>query len=128
MLLMSVILAGAISGSFGPAPGHEPFDGNMLYESCTATSRDKYYKEHAAACKAFVMGVTDTIAVLQSGEDGGPTICVPANATQEQLTDVVRNYMTNHAESRHLPAAGLSVVAIGQAFPCANSSSDDSGS
>lgn len=45
--------------------------------------------------------------------------CVPPDATNEQLRDVVLRYLGNHPEDRHFPARGLIWNALVEAFPCA---------
>lgn len=45
-------------------------------------------------------------------------ICVPANASFGQMTAVVRKYMDNTPEKLHLPASGIVLLALREAFPC----------
>lgn len=46
------------------------------------------------------------------------THCTPANVTNGQTQDVVKNYLTRHPELRHKPAALLVSQAFVEAFPC----------
>jgi len=44
--------------------------------------------------------------------------CIPTDASNQQLHDVIMRYLGDHPEQRHLPARGLVWNAMIEAFPC----------
>jgi hypothetical protein len=45
-------------------------------------------------------------------------VCGPDQASENQVRDVVVNYLRDHPEVRHYSAASIAREALGEAFPC----------
>jgi hypothetical protein len=83
--------------------------GNMLYTACENQSR--------AQCVGYVQAVSD--ALFYGNAVNGYRACQPhAGYTSEQAVDVVRRWLKDHPEERHLGAVGLTAAALSEAFPC----------
>lgn len=82
-------------------------DGNKLYDMC---SRNR------PAVAFYLAGVSDTIASSPPGQK--QEFCTPRQATGEQVTDVICNYLRDYPDQRHYTAASTAVVAFRIAFPC----------
>jgi Rap1a immunity proteins len=83
--------------------------GNMLYTACENQSR--------AQCVGYVGAVSD--ALSNGNAVNGYRACQPhAGYTSEQAVDVVRRWLKDHPEERHLGAVGLTAAALSEAFPC----------
>jgi hypothetical protein len=83
--------------------------GNALYEVCM--SQNLY-------CAGYIVGVADMVLTADS-RGYGSRVCVPADSTQVQMVDVVKQFLIRHPEQRHYAAAGTVQVALAEAFPCA---------
>jgi hypothetical protein len=93
-------------------------NGNNLYTDCTAAntrvSTDQWLV--AGVCIGYVTAIMDA---LSSGNSvNGFKACVPTNADMNQMVDIVKNFIRDHPEKRHLVATGLVAEAFAQAFPC----------
>jgi Rap1a immunity proteins len=62
-------------------------------------------------CMGYIAGVSDIMST-----DGD--ICLPNNATIQQIVDIVAKYLSDHPERRHYSASSESGIALMQAFPC----------
>jgi hypothetical protein len=82
--------------------------GNQLYGDLT--SNETLNRLHAIG---YVQGVVDAYQ--------GLIVCPPAGSggvTAGQVSDMVKNYLTNVPGERHLPAAVIIGSSLGAAFPC----------
>ena len=97
--LSSLVMGGHATASFRT--------GNQLLDECqTDPSSPKL-----AACLGYIMGFVDAL-------EGGHSFCADVGVTAEQFKDVVKFYLRDHPETRHLPAADLVIVALQEKFPC----------
>jgi hypothetical protein len=62
-------------------------------------------------CMGYIAGVSD---IMSTNGD----ICLPKNATVQQIVDIVAKYLSDHPERRHFSASSESGIALMQAFPC----------
>ena len=62
-------------------------------------------------CTCYIVGVSD---IMSTNGD----ICLPSNATVQQIVDIVAKYLSAHPERRHYSASSESGIALMQAFPC----------
>jgi hypothetical protein len=95
-----------------------PISGNQLYNYCTAAYAKSPSEQWLASgtCFGYVTAVMDA---LSSGNPlNGFKACVPVNADMNQVVDVVKNFIHDHPEKRHLVAVGLVAEAFAAAFPC----------
>lgn len=95
----------AFSQNAGPTTSFK--NGIQLYQSCTATSEP----EKTSFCIGYVMGVSDSLQSLH-------LTCAPQEATGRQVTDLVVNYLRDHADARQYVAAQEVTLALVKAFPC----------
>jgi len=86
--------------------------GNDLFRFCSAGVATSQ-----SLCNGYVAGVVDTVGVFQAIGVTKIT-CVELNVTNEQVKQIVVQYLTAHPETRHLGAAGEVVQALQKAFPC----------
>lgn len=109
------LLAGALISltQIGKADAVPSFtDGNHLYDLCSTNE---------TFCAAYVGGVVDAYfmtGLYTNDYQKGALVCLPPNATLEQLTDIVTKYLTEHPETRQYVGASEVGAALGQAFPC----------
>lgn len=61
----------------------------------------------------YVGGVTDSL--------GGDVFCAPDGVTLAQAVDMVRKWLTDNPEHRHMSAAVLVAVILQRAWPCRKS-------
>lgn len=106
------------------------FDGNALYGICRSedTTRQGF-------CLGYLIGVTEGLRfgafqVLKQIDESNTTeginsssdlllrFCIPENASNAQLRDVVLAYLGDNPESRHETARFLVWLAYVKAFPC----------
>jgi hypothetical protein len=67
-------------------------------------------------CNGYLAGVADALSVVNTM--GVKTACLQLNIPNEQVKDVVMQYITAHPEKRDLAAAGQGLMALQAAFPC----------
>jgi hypothetical protein len=84
-------------------------DGNGLYADCSKESS-------RALCDAYIAAIADA-----ASKEGGVVsfkICPSGDVLIAQMEDVVKQYLAEHPEQRHLSAASLVAFALARAFPC----------
>jgi len=86
--------------------------GNQLLKNCSegADSNQPF-------CVGFVEGVRDGATVAMVKRSQKAAFIIPADVGSDQLTDVVKKYLSDHPESRHKAAAELTIAALQNAFP-----------
>ena len=99
-----------------PAVAAHFVDGNDLYSKCreegTAYSPVTTFQLFAY-CQGYITGIAD--GILADGAES--RLCMPDKVSGQQLFDVVRSYLVDHPEKRHLPAESLVTAAIREKFP-----------
>jgi hypothetical protein len=109
-LIFALLLSGGAEAVEGTVR-----DGNMLFDVCQNGKPVPALEAFKMGmCVGFVTGVSDTLY--------GTTVCGPENVSVQQMVDVVKLYLTNHPERRHLAARDLAANALTEAFPCSNQS------
>jgi Rap1a immunity proteins len=88
-------------------------DGNMLYGHCAGS-----LEVPETYCLAYIIGVVDAMELAEGASVGGFKACIPREVTVEHLTDIVKEWLGAHPETRHLPAAGLVAKALAETFSC----------
>lgn len=86
--------------------------GNELYALCTGDVDDRI------RCIEYVTGASDSALIAQRMDGRTGYLCIPERVTRQQIADVVTAYLRDHPESRQSNAGGLTLVALGTAFPC----------
>ena len=85
-----------------PAAG-QVFSGNDLLQRMTSESG-------ASIALGYVAGVSDAFE--------GDIFCAPEGATLRQASDMVRQWMTDNPQSRHLSGALIVAAVLRQHWPC----------
>jgi Ssp1 endopeptidase immunity protein Rap1a len=85
-------------------------NGNNLYADCIGRNT-----EGPLLCLGYVTAIMDVLSVSAVNRFKA---CVPTDADMNQIMDVVKFFIRDHAEKRHLVAAGLVAEALATAFPC----------
>jgi len=80
--------------------------GNQLYDTCTSQEIVKRLQ-----CREYIAGMADAF-------NWDKFVCAPDQASENQVRDVVVNYLRDHAEVRHYSAASIARNALQEAFPC----------
>jgi Rap1a immunity proteins len=104
---MSCLMLDKAAGAAGP---QYYVTGNKLLEFCEVPAV-------TSACYGYVLGVVDALQVM--GADAPKfSFCVPERVESGQLVDVVKAFLRDHPEKRHLPASDLVTAALNEKFPC----------
>ncbi|MTJ05053.1 MAG: hypothetical protein FH759_10230 [Sediminimonas qiaohouensis] len=115
---------------YATAPFAQQISGNELLETCTSDNQVL-----AGFCVGYIIGYSEgapwgvaLAADNMPAETGTPDVntlvgkvtgsCVPADASNDQLRDVVIKYMQENPASRHESARALIWRAYAAAFPC----------
>jgi Rap1a immunity proteins len=107
VMLVAVALSSLVAGT----AAHAGFrDGNKLFEDCKYTDTNSNTFP-AGTCAGYIVGAVD--ALLETG-----AFCVPDGVEAGQVIDVVKLYLAQHPEKRHLAASDLVVDALKEKFPC----------
>lgn len=96
-LLIAIMAVGPASAGF--------YNGNELLSACKGESQ--------IFAMGYFMGVADMMAIYAPDH-----ICIPAEATGEQVNDLVCQYIESHPDMRHHNGSYLAYVALLKAFPC----------
>ena len=103
----------------GSAPAWADFsDGNRLHKSCHDL------KGHGLSyCQGYVAAIADTRrSDGRAGGDGAwlfyNRVCISRSVKVTRLVEVVREYLDQHEERRHISAKALVSEALSGGFPC----------
>ncbi len=118
---VSALLAAA--GAHAAPSDREFYTGEALYQRCAAGPADTDFATRKAACRGYVLGVSDA---LQAGQAPAPVagvaraaaICLP-DIDADQMTEAVSRYLTEHPETRRYAAPDLVYMSLKAAYPCA---------
>jgi Rap1a immunity proteins len=69
-----------------------------------------------AFCAGFVAGLIDALSSVQE-VNKATAFCINPNV-QGQATDIVKVWLRDHPEKRHLRGASVVLAAIREKFPC----------
>jgi Rap1a immunity proteins len=90
--------------------------GETLLERCRS-SDPVYYSNDIGYCRGYISGVLDQLMYNRAaaGLDGCP---LASNPTEEQVWDVVINFLVANPTVRNNPADNIVAVAIDKAWGC----------
>jgi Rap1a immunity proteins len=118
-----LVFVTVVTASMLLLPKHElgatiTLDGNNLYTDCTAATTKVPTEQWSlvGTCIGYVTAVTD--AMFAGNSVNGFKACIPVNVDMNQIVDVVKNFIRDNPEKRHLVAVGLVAAALARAFPC----------
>lgn len=120
-LLLILLLALTIA----PGAAHAArFNGKYLLQTCDIGPDGKEVIPGGhAACQAYISGVLDYHAVLQSFKIAPKIdICVPDNVTMNNLHAIVLKYLKENTQHDGFIAAPAVTMALYQAYPCRKAS------
>jgi len=116
----TMFLAMALFGAMTGEARSNYYNGNDLWAWCEQWTAPKlvagqndFYQ--AGLCQGFIGGVVDAFV------DSKTLFCVPQGergVRAGQLVEIVKIYLRNHPETRHLLAVDLVANALIEKFPC----------
>jgi hypothetical protein len=72
----------------------------------------------AGICYGFVIGIADTISMLELLGDGTVSNCIPKETNANTLAEIVAKYLDKNPAHRKGDGQGLAVLAISEVFHC----------
>jgi hypothetical protein len=110
MAVKSVFVAGLLLAA-ASLPARAGFvDGNKLHQDCSSM-----LNVLDSSCAAYVSAVADT---LEQAPVARRRACLPAGAKLSQAVDVVKRWLADNPQLRHLPGPEVVATALERAFPC----------
>lgn len=88
-------------------------DGNKLHQDCSSM-----LNVLDSSCAAYVSAVAD---MLEQAPVARHRACLPPGAKLSQAVDVVKRWLADNPQSRHLPGPEVVAIALERAFPCKGS-------
>jgi hypothetical protein len=121
-LKIVVTVATALSATSAHAE-HWFWDGQKLYEVCQNFRQRSESDLHFGECLGYVTGAIDALVDRQPTPAETkylhePRFCLPKEIRGFTLVDIVKQYLTNHPEKRHLTASYLITSALLESYPC----------
>ncbi len=124
-LMAATSVTGAVLAAAGAsaAPSDREFyTGEALYQRCSAAPADADFATRKAACRGYVLGVSDALQAGQaSAPIAGPTraaaICLP-DIDADQMVEAVSRYLADHPENRRYAAPDLVFMSLKASYPC----------
>ena len=117
-----VVLSGLVVGGQGRA---DFYDGKMLLQDCQGGDDQQETQNFAGlsqwgTCVGYIAAVVDTMsnASLTAESVNAQQLCVSEHVQLSQLKDIVRRWLSDHPEKRHLAASLLVFQALKEKFPC----------
>ena len=104
-----LLVVAALTPATGQASWRGWVDGNMLYSDC---------KTDTFACLRFIQGVIDAHSFYRMAYLFTKGFCTPSNVSDQQLIDVVVEYLNKHPQGRHRSGVEQVHHALNGAFPC----------
>jgi hypothetical protein len=89
-------------------------DGHILFEQCKDYEPGKW-KWFSGACVGYVLGAGDAF------HETTKPFCVPEGPNPDsvlKMMEIVKLYLHDHPETRHLSASSLVAAALKEKFPC----------
>lgn len=91
---------------------HAVVHGNELLQLCTG---EPDAPDSFDSCDTYIIGATDALDLVALHLTN---ICRPERHSIQQLRDITVNWLEEHPEERHRPAAKLIGLALAEAWPC----------
>jgi len=110
MTLKTALLAGLVLAATA-LPARAGFiDGNKLHQDCSSM-----LNVLDSSCAAYISAVAD---ILEQAPVARHRACLPPGAKLSQAVDVVKRWLAENPQSRHLPGPEVVATALERAFPC----------
>jgi hypothetical protein len=118
---MKRIFAGIVFATAAASANAGMIGGNLLYEWLNSSSQVDIGRAYG-----FIAGIVDAEqAHILETEKSKPTgkypyelVCQPNEATLEQDVAIVKQFLEKYPKIRHVAAAGIVRVALGDTWPC----------
>ena len=121
-VLLAIALCYLVVGGHGRA---DFYDGKMLLQDCQGGDDQQETQNFAGlsqwgTCVGYIAAVVDTMsnAFLTGTSVNTQQLCVSEHVQLSQLKDIVRRWLSDHPEKRHLAASLLVFQALKEKFPC----------
>ena len=121
-VLLAIALSCLVLGGEGRA---DFYDGKMLLQDCQGGDDQQETQNFAGlsqwgTCVGYIAAVVDSMsnAFLTSGSVNAQQLCVSEHVQLSQLKDIVRRWLSDHPEERHLAASLLVFQVLKEKFPC----------
>lgn len=101
--VLLLVMAGTARAGF--------YSGNDLYGWCTTKSR-------YAACYHYIEEIIDANEAVEEGGTADNRVCIPDGVGVEKLRQIVVKKLTEDADVRQEPAAGVVWLALLNVWPC----------
>ncbi|WP_157959632.1 Rap1a/Tai family immunity protein [Devosia submarina] len=105
-IISLLLLVAMTQTSYGASRVTAFMDGNELFEACQVQDQ---------SCPGYIIGVADALEMVAPHL---ANICRPQGVTAQQIADVLMEWLDEHPEERHRPAAKLTGLAFAEAWPC----------
>ena len=116
VLLTVVVLA---IFAVGATTQDDSTTGIALLRDCEESLRASGDFARAQYCSGVVEGTARTLAFLaRENALTAMQVCVPEDASGDQLVQVVLQYLSERPQELHLPDAELVAAALAAAYPC----------
>ncbi|HZZ34085.1 MAG TPA: Rap1a/Tai family immunity protein [Caulobacteraceae bacterium] len=122
--ICAAALALALTASSAAAAEYDRqfYTGEALHQRCAAAPADADYAARRAACRGYILGVSDAIQAAQGAAQGSssgarPTVCL-GEVEADRLVEQVAGYLAAHPENRRYAASDVIAVALKATYPC----------
>lgn len=86
--------------------------GNYIHTACNSDDIGEL-----SACAYYVIGILDGIKLIDTITNNNK-LCIPGAVTNQQIVDVVRDYVRERPEIRHQSASTMVLASLLGQFPC----------
>lgn len=116
--MLSAVATFGASSAGAADQDHEFYTGEILNQRCSAVPADLDYAARRAACRGYVLGVSDALQAAQGAAKDAPAKICLADAEADRVLDHVTSYLSDHPENRRYAAADVVAAALKAAYPC----------
>ena len=109
MTRYALLIGAALAALLAPAEAGF-VDGNKLQRDCSGV-----FNVLDSSCAAYVSAVADVLATAPVARHRA---CLPNGVTLGQTVDVVKRWLNDNPQLRHLPGPEVVATALEGAFPC----------
>jgi hypothetical protein len=98
------------------------YTGEAVHQRCAAAPADADYAARRAACRGYILGVSDALQAAQGVAQGAqagarPAVCL-GEVEADRLVEQVTSYLAAHPENRRYAASDVIAVALKATYPC----------
>jgi hypothetical protein len=97
-----------------PVPAQAAMTGNELLTYCEAARGSQPFN----LCMTYAAGVSHGSITIAIMEDRQKPFCEPSTVDAGQRADIIAKWLRENPKGRDLPAVGLIIYALMDAYPC----------